>query len=127
MGIHLAVIDMLNKNFDDFIQPIESPLLEEVNNIKDENGSEGQQEYMGFDEESLSEDEEESIEEYGIYFDDIMKKVRKIIKTFKYSPKNYGFLQAYFFGECTTIKINIRLQNKVELVGRNVNKIIGKY
>ena len=83
---------------------------------------------MGFDEESLSEYEKESIEEYGIYFDDIMKKVRKIIKTFKYSPKNDGFLQAYFFiGECTTIKINIRLQNKVELVGRNVNKIFGKY
>ena len=86
-GIHLAVIDMLNKSFDDFTQPIESPLLEEVNNIKDENGSEGQQEYMGFNEESLSEDEEESIEEYGMYFDDIMKKVRKIIKSFKYSPK----------------------------------------
>ena len=73
--------------------------MEEVNNIKEENGSKGQQEYMGFDEESLSEYEEESIEEYGIYFDDIMKKVRKIIKTFKYSPKNDGFLQAYFLLE----------------------------
>ena len=51
---------------------------------------------MGFDEELFSEDEEESIEECGIYSDGIMKKVKKIIITFKYSPKNDGFLQSSF-------------------------------
>ena len=49
--IHLAVFNMLNKGFNNFIQPSESPLLKIVNIMKDENGSDGQQKNMGFNEE----------------------------------------------------------------------------